>query len=102
MKRETLGSQEGICFCSFLSLNSMLRRSNSRESERKPYHQRALGSEEKERLRESYRDRSDSARPISKFKNDSMAGSNLVNVNWNQTELIPFQKNFYTVFPSSF
>jgi len=32
-----------------------------------------------------------------RFRNEGMAGSNLQNVNWNQAELIPFQKNFYIV-----
>lgn len=68
---------------------------DSRELERKPYHR--LTIDDKEKLRDSYRNRSDSSRSENKFSNGGMAGANLVKIDWSQFQIAPFRKDFYTV-----
>lgn len=92
--------------------NTFFRRSGSRDSDRKPYRKeydrrdrndrddrrdRNDRWDNKEKYRDSYRDNRDSSKTGSKFKNEGMAGANLPKMNWDQSGLIPFQKEFYAV-----
>ncbi len=95
-KDETLSTQEGI-YNEDPLYEFYVKRSNSRESERKSHNYREYNREDKEKNRDSYRDRSDFSRNGSRFKSDGMAGDNLSIIQWELMELTPFKKNFYSV-----